>query len=357
MSSSQRYLKSQSYRLITNTSKTAGLIEMLDREHFTKFLAKPQDSKVELCSLYLVLAIGLLLSGPISETNRASLLSTSQVYFRTAKSCYDPVRQLDGPSSHAVTPLCLMAFYEMTLSRWKTSYRYIGKYIVLVPLGMSLISVGMAVRFANSLGLHQNSVVIDDGVPRTLKHNRWRSLFILESMISTVLGLPTSIEGSHCREEPEPGHLSPDRETQLDAVTSMFNTCQSIGKTIEHIYQQKVVGVDVATRLLGQSQKRDKQRLGSRLDPQTLPRGDLQNLALGVEIATLINIDVVESFSVMLLTRPFFYTCVFKGKATWETDESLRNLAEACVASSNRTIFALYVCSKSSLGTQSPLLL
>lgn len=68
-------------------------------------------------------------------------------------------------------------------------------------------------------------------------------------------------------------------------------------------------------------------------------------------------IDVAESFGAMLLTRPFFYNCVFKDKATWETDVSLRTLAEGCVASSNRTISALYTYSRSSFGTPGPLFL
>lgn len=200
--------------------------------------------------------------------------------------------------------------------------------------------------------------MIDDGESRMLKHNRWRSLFILETIISAVLGLPTSIEVSHNRDEfVDAVHRVPDEGIHLETIRATFNACQTIDQTVKAVYRGNFVGESIATGILRQVLGRDNQRLGSRLDPQRLLRGQLRDQASSVEVASITNIDVVESFSTMLLTRSFFYTCVFKDKATWESDASLRSLAEACVASSNRTISALHAYSQSSTGPSNPLYL
>ena len=210
--------------------------------------------------------------------------------------------------------------------------------------------LGMAARFANTRGLHHVSFGPEQTKDQALRRSRWQSLCILDVIVSTILGLPLSTNAILDPEQSlDAGHVgSHDEVPSEQQNAAILEICQRIGETRPTVYSEDAIGTEKAIMLLDRACKRDKQRLGSRLNPKRLLRE---------EAVPLVNIDTLESFGVMLLTRPFFFFCIYKERAAWEADAPLKSLAEACVASAVRTIVVVHAHSLRSPETLTPIFL
>lgn len=207
----------------------------------------------------------------------------------------------------------------------------------------------MAARFANTRGLHHVTFGPEQAKDQALRRSRWQSLCALDVIISTILGLPLSTNANLGPEQSlDAGHAGSYEEAPSEQNAAMLEICQRIGEARPTVYREDAIGTEKAIMLLDRACRRDKQRLGTRLNPKRLLRE---------EAVPLVKIDTLESFGVMLLTRPFFFFCIYKERAAWDADVPLKSLAEACVASAVRTIVVVHAHSTRSPETLTPILL
>lgn len=164
---------------------------------------------------------------------------------------------------------------------------------------------------------------------------------ILQSTISIIIGLPSGLDFLDKTEDlTSPPHMIQD-EMRLHVLKASYIASLTRIRVVQSIYGDEFASVNRAIDLLDQFAQDDDQRMGSRLDTRRVWPAHPSEPMSETEETYLTNFDVMQSFGVMLLTRPFLYICAWDSRASWETDGRLRSLAEACVASSIRTLFAL----------------
>lgn len=88
-----------------------------------------------LCHLFLVLALGLVLSAPIPGSREEEVirrlqdakLDRAEHFFRSAKSMCNPVTGFEDADFWSVQALSLMALYMLAVSKRNTAYAYLGQ--------------------------------------------------------------------------------------------------------------------------------------------------------------------------------------------------------------------------------------
>ena len=215
----------------------------------------------------------------------------------------------------------------------------------------------MAVRWAFSLGLHRifyededDMAIIFESQGVELRRNIWKSLLILDRVISTSMGRPLAIS---------PDDFSVDSNSfpmftagigdvhiiQSEAIDTTFRSSDFIGRVYCGIYGK---GNEVLTQLgvyfLEQSVSKSS-KLSRSLDTQRSLR---PNLRRDEALATL-HAEVVQTYSIVLLARPFFLYLLIKMQKHRSEEHSesssgsrsLWRLSRACVAASTRTVALL----------------
>jgi hypothetical protein len=89
----------------------------------------------DLCLLYLVFAIGLVLATPYHGTRedavikrlRSEQFDRAEVFFRSAKCLGDPVSGFEDADFWSVQALSLMSVYMLAVSKRNAAYAYYGK--------------------------------------------------------------------------------------------------------------------------------------------------------------------------------------------------------------------------------------
>jgi len=89
----------------------------------------------QLCHLFLVLAVGLLLAAPEPESREEDVirkqhdakLDRAELFFRSAKSMCNPVTGFEDADFWSVQALSLMTLYMLAVSKRNTAYAYLGE--------------------------------------------------------------------------------------------------------------------------------------------------------------------------------------------------------------------------------------
>jgi hypothetical protein len=90
----------------------------------------------DLCLLYLVLAIGLVMATPFPGTReeavikrlRSDQFNRAEAFFRSAKFLGDPVSGFEDADFWSVQALSLMSVYMLAVSKRNAAYAYYGNH-------------------------------------------------------------------------------------------------------------------------------------------------------------------------------------------------------------------------------------
>lgn len=218
----------------------------------------------------------------------------------------------------------------------------------------------MAVHSSFALGLHRwkDTMVMFDTQRLTLRRNIWRSLFVLDRLISASMGRPAAISSDISNGSLEsPGRESgsgDDPTAHMEALDAVVRSCLSVDRIIRKLYADREVSTEVGHGLLMESIHR-----ANTFHPKFDAARLLQEHLPPDEAAAVLHADLIETYSVVLLTRPFFFAFLIKvqsdGKGPEEvasTDiTSLGRLSESCVAASTRIVALVYMAYRSNRQT------
>lgn len=88
-----------------------------------------------LCLIYLILSIGLVLANPATDTPEYAVIASlgdepihrAEMFYRSAKMLEDPVSGFEDADIWSVQALCLMTVYQLAVSRRNAAYSLHGE--------------------------------------------------------------------------------------------------------------------------------------------------------------------------------------------------------------------------------------
>ncbi|KAJ4312136.1 hypothetical protein N0V94_007614, partial [Neodidymelliopsis sp. IMI 364377] len=288
---------------------THGLLQVFERDRFLEDMeacyADPfQVQPPWLCLLNMVFAIGLTMATPLSgspealviDKLRSEHLDRAEVFYLNAKGLNDPMNGLEDQDFWSVQALLLMSVYMLAKSRRNTAFALLG----------------MAARSAHALGLHrEETMVIFSPEEQTQRKNLWRSIFVIDRLLSCSLGRPTAISEDDCSgdalrpsepplEQPFMVKPAPDfNETGPCALEAAVRSCSVIGVILRKVYQQRKISTRLAQEIA------DICKTWPRALPSILHWRQAANASPSQGVAIL-HVNLFYCHSVILLTRPFF---------------------------------------------------
>lgn len=288
---------------------THGLLQVFDRNRFMEELvacyADPFHVKPPwLCLLNMVFAIGLTMATPLSgspealviDKLRSEHLDRAEVFYLNAKSMNDPMNGLEDQDFWSVQALLLMSVYMLAKSKRNTAFALLG----------------MAARSAHALGLHrEETMVIFSVEEQTQRKNLWRSIFVIDRLLSCSLGRPTAISEDDCSgdvlhpleaqlEQPFMTNSAPGfNETGPCALEAAVRSCSVIGVILRKVYQQRKISTRLAQEIA------DICKAWPRALPSMLHWRQAANASPSQGVAIL-HVNLFYCHSIILLTRPFF---------------------------------------------------
>ena len=288
---------------------THGLLQIFQRDRFLEELnacyADPfQVQPPWLCHLNLVFAIGLTMATPLSGSPEALIidklrsehLDRAEVFYLNAKSLNDPMNGLEDQDFWSVQALLLMSVYMLAKSKRNTAFALLG----------------MAARSAHALGLHrEETMVIFSLEEQSQRKNLWRSIFVIDRLLSCSLGRPTAISEDDCSgdtlhpsessvEQPFAISQTPDiNETGPRAIEAAVRSCSVIGTILRKVYQQRKISTRLAQKIA------DVCKSWPRALPSILHWRQATNASPSQGVAIL-HVNLFYCHSIILLTRPFF---------------------------------------------------
>jgi hypothetical protein len=331
---------------------THGLLQVFERDVFVEQLDRCYTDPLSvepswLCLLNLVFAIGLTMANPLSGSSEALVidklrsehLDRAEVFYLNAKSLNDPMTGLEDQDFWAVQALLLMAVYMLAKSKRNTAFAL----------------VGMAARSALALGLHRaETMVIFRAEEQISRKNLWRSLFVIDRLLSCSLGRPTAISEDDCSGDTlSPADVTIEQPYEVNVhLVSDYNTtgpyaleaavrsCSTIGLILRKVYQQRKISTRLAQEIA------DICKAWPRALPSMLHWRQAASASPSQGVAIL-HVNLFYCHSIILLTRPFFlYILNLETQrqvgqtATRGPRPYLRmeKFSEACVIASTHTI-------------------
>jgi hypothetical protein len=329
---------------------THGLLQVFERDRFFALLdrcyADPLSIEPSwLCLLNLVFAVGLTMATPLSGSAEALIvdklrsehLDRAEVFYLNAKSLNDPMTGLEDQDFWAVQALLLMSVYMLAKSKRNAAFALLG----------------MAARSAHALGLHrEETMVIFSPEEQLSRKNLWRSIFVMDRLLSCSLGRPTAISQDDCSGDalhPTEEHLdqsfsldmhTPDyKETGPCALEAAVRSC-SVISVILKVYQQRKISTRRAQEIA------DICKAWPRALPNMLHWRQAANASPSQGVAIL-HVNLFYCHSIILLTRPFFLYILNLDTQRHVNQTAARSprpylrmekFSEACVIASTHTI-------------------
>ncbi|PVI02916.1 hypothetical protein DM02DRAFT_521760 [Periconia macrospinosa] len=290
---------------------THGLLKIFDRQQFSEELDRCYTDPLSteppwLCLLNLIFAIGLTMATPLSGSSEALVvdklrsehLDRAEVFYLNAKSLNDPMTGFEDQDFWSVQALLLMSFYMLAKSKRNTAFALLG----------------MAARSAQALGLHrEETMVIFGPEEQKARKNLWRSLFVIDRLLSCSLGRPTAISEDDCSGNTlHPAEQLPETASDINSSTSAnFNqtgeyaleaavrSCSAIGTILKRVYQQRKISTRLAQEIA------DTCKTWPRALPAVLHwrQASVASASQGIAI---LHVNLFYCHSIVLLTRPFF---------------------------------------------------
>lgn len=331
---------------------THGLLQVFERDRFLAHLDKCYSDPLSvepssLCLLNLVFAIGLTMATPLSgspeafvvDKLRSEHLDRAEAFYLNAKSLNDPMNGLEDQDFWSVQALLLMAVYMLAKSKRNTAFSLLG----------------MAARSAHAMGLHrEETMVIFSPEEQTQRKNLWRSIFVIDRLLSCSLGRPTAISEDDCSGDAlqpsdqileQPFTLgvystSDYNETGPHALDAAVRSCSAIGLILRKVYQQRKISTRLAQEIA------DVCKTWPRALPPILHWRQAAHASSSQGVAIL-HVNLFYCHSIILLTRPFFLYILNLETQRHANQTSTRGprpylrmekFSEACVIASTHTI-------------------
>jgi hypothetical protein len=331
---------------------THGLLQVFERDAFLENVDRCYTDPLStepsfLCLLNLVFAIGLTMATPLSGSPEALIidklrsehLDRAEVFYLNAKSLNDPMTGLEDQDFWAIQALLLMAVYMLAKSKRNTAFALLG----------------MAARSAYSLGLHrEETMVIFSTEEQTARKNLWRSIFVIDRLLSCSLGRPTAVSEDDCSgdalnpaehavEQPFDPNVIPRPDfsaTGTCALEAAVRSCSVIGLILKKVYQQRKISTRLAQEIA------DICKSWPRALPDMLHWRQAANASPSQGVAIL-HVNLFYCHSIILLTRPFFLyilnleTQRQVGQTPTRSPRPylrMEKFSEACVIASTHTI-------------------
>ncbi|KAF1919094.1 fungal-specific transcription factor domain-containing protein [Ampelomyces quisqualis] len=333
-------------------TNTHGLLQVFQRDVFLENLDRCYTDPLStesswLCLLNLVFAIGLTMATPLSGSPEALIidklrtehLDRAEVFYLNAKSLNDPMTGLEDQDFWSVQALLLMAVYMLAKSKRNTAFALLG----------------MAARSAYSLGLHrEDTMVIFSVEEQRARKNLWRSLFVIDRLLSCSLGRPTAISEDDCSgdslhpsEQAAKQPFNPNIQSRPDynatgpsALEAAVRSCSVIGQILRKVYQQRKISTRLAQEIA------DVCKSWPRALPDMLHWRQAANASPSQGVAIL-HVNLFYCHSIILLTRPFFLY-ILNMETQRQVGQSpsggprpylrMEKFSEACVIASTHTI-------------------
>jgi hypothetical protein len=333
---------------------THGILQIFDHQLFMEELDKCYSDPLStepswLCLLNLVFAIGLTMATPLSGSEEALIvdklrsehLDRAEVFYLNAKSLNDPMTGLEDQDFWAVQALLLMSFYMLAKSKRNSAFALLG----------------MAARSAQALGLHREETMVIFGPDeQKARKDLWRSIFVIDRLLSCSLGRPTAISETDCSgstlhpAEPSSetsynsnGSMDANSgETGAYALEAAVRSCSVIGLILKKVYQQRKISTRLAQEIA------DVCKTWPRALPNILHwrQAPVASASQGVAI---LHVNLFYCHSIILLTRPFFLYILnmeTQRQASPSSTSSrgprpylrMEKFSEACVIASTHTV-------------------
>lgn len=331
---------------------THGLLQVFERETLFEDLDRCYSDPLStepswLCLLNLIFAIGLTMATPMSGSPEAIIidklrsehLDRAEVFYLNAKHLNDPMTGLEDQDFWSVQALLLMAVYMLAKSKRNSAFALLG----------------MAARSAQALGLHrEETMVIFSPEEQSARRNLWRSLFVVDRLLSCSLGRPTAISEDDCSgDNLRPADPPLERsfnpmvkpsfsETGACALEAAVRSCSAIGLILRKVYQQRKISTRLAQEIA------DICKAWPRALPPSLHWRQAATASPSQGVAIL-HVNLFYCHSIILLTRPFFLYILNMETQRQVGQASTGNRAprpylrmekfsEACVIASTHTI-------------------
>jgi hypothetical protein len=332
---------------------THGLLQVFNRDDFLQRLeqcyADPLSADSSwLCIVDLVFAIGLTMATPLSgspealviDKLRSEHLDRAEAFYLTAKSLNDPMTGLEDQDFWSVQALLLMSFYMLAKSKRNTAFALLG----------------MAARSALALGLHrEETMVIFTSEEQTQRKDLWRSIYIIDRLLSCSLGRPTAICEDECsgdtlrppdRESEQPWSsnlrtVSDYNETGPPALEAAVRSCSVIGTILRKVYQKRKISTRLAQEISDICKTWPRSLTPILQWRQAATASPSQGVAI-------LHVNLFYCHSIILLTRPFLLYILNKETQRHMEQPNgtkgprpfirMEKFSEACVIASVHTI-------------------
>ncbi|KAF2194939.1 hypothetical protein K469DRAFT_698498 [Zopfia rhizophila CBS 207.26] len=335
---------------------THGFLQVFERQKFLEDLERCYSDPLStepswLCMLNLVFAIGLTMATPLSGSSEAIIidklrsehLDRAEVFYLNAKSLNDPMTGFEDQDFWSIQALLLMSVYMLAKSKRNTAFALLG----------------MATRSAYALGLHrEETMVIFSEEEQSARRNLWRSLFVVDRLLSCSLGRPTAISEDDCSgdtlrpaDPPPETSFNPSgssnlkasfSETGACALEAAVRSCSAIGLILKKVYQQRKISTRLAQEIA------DTCKTWPRALPPVLHWRQAANATPSQGVAIL-HVNLFYCHSIILLTRPFFLYILnletqrqisqtATGNRAPRPFSRMEKFSEACVIASTHTI-------------------
>lgn len=263
-----------------------------------------------LCLVYLVLACGMItstvtraqpsaISASCNPTEMAS--QEAEMYFEAASVVLNSQRGYATPKLWTVQAFALMCNFALSVARPNAAYTHLGKPgSARNPNVLLLISPGMAVNGAFSLGIHRASDFAQlFGPPQVEKMRRlWKSLVVLDAFTGGFLARPLLISEEDAGFE----HTYVPEERCPSVADDVHNQCldysvavsQSLRQILKYAYSKEVLSASYVQALLDWG--------------VLLPASDNSFFATGFAVnpVAILHARLSQLHAIILATRPFF---------------------------------------------------
>ncbi|VUC20311.1 unnamed protein product [Clonostachys rosea] len=339
-------------------TNTRGLVELMERRHtemtINAYYMNPASvHPSDLCNIYLTLAASLVMVVPTPGTEADYLLGPfsigsieqAEALLKSALYFGEQLPEFTDGDIWSVQAHALIAMYKFSVSKWNAAYASIAK----------------AVSFAIALGLHRidDYIGIFQNQEIALAHRRnlWRSLFVLDKLISEFLGRPSAISEENCSPsalippEVQEGHNT-NETTHMESFNATVKSCQGMGMILRGIYgQSRRVSIQVGKELFDKCLHRVKA-----FSPGLSASRIFKEMLRPDEGIAVLYINLIELHCQLLLTRPYFLFLLFhtqkEASKTHETTvhakSDLSMLSESCLAVAKRTLHLMHAAYMSS---------
>ncbi|USP78460.1 hypothetical protein yc1106_05734 [Curvularia clavata] len=278
----------------------------------------------------------------IIDKLRSEHLDRAEAFYLNAKNLNDPMTGLEDQDFWSVQALLLMSVYMLAKSKRNTAFALLG----------------MAVRSALALGLHrEETMVIFSPEEQMQRKDLWRSIFVIDRLLSCSLGRPTAISEDDCSGDtlqPSDGEYNHSwgftpktvydyNETGPPALEAAVRSCKVIGIILRKVYQRRKISTRLAQEISDICKKWPRALTPILQWRQAATASPSQGVAI-------LHVNLFYCHSIILLTRPFLLYIL--NKETQRQVEQpgnrgprpfirMERFSEACVIASVHTILLI----------------